>query len=218
MSCVQSGPSVQRRFQNTRQRSLRGIGDDTLPADIPSTGFSPPSPHLYKIPTYRKRAVIIGNSALVGYPCFCMLQRMGCTCSICHKDTVDVPSYTREVRCVFGCSLGGLSCHSCRQSAHDQGIMAQAGSDCRRHRYAMFEEQQWHLYVIDSSSNLDELVGDADLDSCLGVAGSLTPVPGGVALLTTAMLMKNAVQAMIRQETGIRSYEMIRDESLFDSL
>ena len=68
------------------------------------------------------------------------------------------------------------------------------------------------------SFDLDELVGDADFESCLGVAGSLTPVPGGVALLTTAMLMKNTVQAMIRQDAEVRSYEMILDKTLFNSL
>lgn len=78
-----------------------------------------PSLHVYKIPTHRKRAVIIGNSALVGYPCFCMLQRMGCTCSMCHKDTVNVPSYTREVMCPSECSLGGPCRYRCRQSPHD---------------------------------------------------------------------------------------------------
>ena len=98
VSCLQSGPTVQWRLQNTCQHSLRSAGDDTLPADILLSEPRSPSLHLYKILTYRKRAVIIGNSALVGYPCFCMLQRMGCTCSMCHKDTVDVPSYTREVR------------------------------------------------------------------------------------------------------------------------
>lgn len=56
-----------------------------------------PLPHSYSIPTRGKRAVIIGNSALVGYPCFCLLERMGSTCTIVHKDTPDIPSLTREV-------------------------------------------------------------------------------------------------------------------------
>ncbi|KAK8796637.1 hypothetical protein WA588_000765 [Blastocystis sp. NMH] len=149
---------------------------------------APPSLHVYKIPTHRKRAVIIGNSALVGYPCFCMLQRMGCTCSMCHKDTVNVPSYTREADLVIT-AVGN--------PRMIKGAWLKPGAT-----------------VID----IDELVGDADFESCLGVAGSLTPVPGGVALLTTAMLMKNTVQAMIRQEPGIRNYEMILEKSLFDSL
>lgn len=82
----------------------------------------------------------------------------------------------------------------------------------------MCAEQLRNMWDVGPLFHLDELVGDADFESCLGVAGSLTPVPGGVALLTTAMLMKNTVQAMIRQEPGLRSYDMILDQSLFDSL
>ena len=82
----------------------------------------------------------------------------------------------------------------------------------------MYTEQEWDLWDVEACSHIDELVGDADFESCLGVAGSLTPVPGGVALLATAMLMKNTVQAMIRLVPGIRNYEMILEKSLFDSL
>ena len=39
------------------------------------------------------------------------------------------------------------------------------------------------------------LVGDVDFDAVSEVAGAITPVPGGVGLLTVAMLMENVVQA-----------------------
>mgnify|MGYP000031906993 CR=1 FL=1 len=74
------------------------------------------------------------------------------------------------------------------------------------------------MWDVEACSHIDELVGDADFESCLGGGGIIKKVPGGVALLTTAMLMKNTVQAMIRQEPGIRNYEMILEKSLFDSL
>ena len=45
----------------------------------------------------------------------------------------------------------------------------------------------------------DVLAGDVDLESCIGVAGAITPVPGGVALLTTAMLMNNTLVAFVLQ-------------------
>ena len=50
-----------------------------------------------RIPTKQKRAVIIGSSALVGYPCFCLLQRMGCICTKVDKHTPAIPSITRTV-------------------------------------------------------------------------------------------------------------------------
>ena len=40
-----------------------------------------------------------------------------------------------------------------------------------------------------------KLVGDVDFDGVSEVAGAITPVPGGVGLLTVAMLMENVVQA-----------------------
>ena len=40
-----------------------------------------------------------------------------------------------------------------------------------------------------------KLVGDVDFDAAAAVAGAITPVPGGVGLLTVAMLMENVVQA-----------------------
>lgn len=51
----------------------------------------------------------------------------------------------------------------------------------------------------------DVLAGDVDMESCIGVAGAITPVPGGVALLTTAMLMNNTLIAFILQN-GLTVY------------
>ena len=44
-----------------------------------------------------------------------------------------------------------------------------------------------------------KLVGDVDFDAVSEVAGAITPVPGGVGLLTVAMLMQNVVQAAEQQ-------------------
>ncbi len=38
-------------------------------------------------------------------------------------------------------------------------------------------------------------MGDVDFEAVKEVAGAITPVPGGVGLLTVAMLMENVVQA-----------------------
>ena len=51
--------------------------------------------------------------------------------------------------------------------------------------------------VIDVGVNRvdGKLVGDVDFEGALGRAGLLTPVPGGVGLLTIAMLLKNTLRA-----------------------
>jgi methylenetetrahydrofolate dehydrogenase (NADP+)/methenyltetrahydrofolate cyclohydrolase len=53
--------------------------------------------------------------------------------------------------------------------------------------------------VIDVGINRIEpkkLVGDVDFDAAVEIASAITPVPGGVGLLTVAMLMKNVVTAV----------------------
>ena len=45
-----------------------------------------------------------------------------------------------------------------------------------------------------------KLVGDVDFDEVLTVASAITPVPGGVGPMTIACLLKNTVDATIRQQ------------------
>ena len=45
-----------------------------------------------------------------------------------------------------------------------------------------------------------KLVGDVDFDDVLSVASAITPVPGGVGPMTIACLLKNTVDAAIRQQ------------------
>ena len=62
-------------------------------------------------------------------------------------------------------------------------------------------------WVIDIGVNrLDtgKLAGDVDFDSVEPVAGAVTPVPGGVGLMTVAMLMRNTLLAATRQVGGGR--------------
>ena len=47
--------------------------------------------------------------------------------------------------------------------------------------------------IDDGSSKGYHLVGDVDTDSVLGVANSVTPVPGGVGPMTITMLLHNTV-------------------------
>ena len=49
------------------------------------------------------------------------------------------------------------------------------------------------------------MVGDCDYDSCLPVAGWITPVPGGVGVVTTAILMQNTLVAAQRQRNQYES-------------
>ena len=46
------------------------------------------------------------------------------------------------------------------------------------------------------------LVGDADFESCLNVAGAITPVPGGVGPMTITMLLWNTLESARRAANG----------------
>ena len=52
---------------------------------------------------------------------------------------------------------------------------------------------------IDAGEGKTKLVGDVDFDSAAAVAGAITPVPGGVGLMTVACLMANTITAACRQ-------------------
>lgn len=67
------------------------------------------------------------------------------------------------------------------------------------------------------TSSVVVLAGDVDLESCIGVAGAITPVPGGVALLTTAMLMLNTLKACILQNDLAAYYNSISDSPLIET-
>jgi methylenetetrahydrofolate dehydrogenase (NADP+) / methenyltetrahydrofolate cyclohydrolase len=48
---------------------------------------------------------------------------------------------------------------------------------------------------IDGDGGKSRLVGDVDFDSAKAVASAITPVPGGVGLMTVACLLRNTVEA-----------------------
>ena len=55
--------------------------------------------------------------------------------------------------------------------------------------------------VVDVGINVVEgrIVGDVDFESAVGVAGAITPVPGGLGPLTNALLLRHLMDAAERQ-------------------
>ena len=66
------------------------------------------------------------------------------------------------------------------------------GADCVRPGQAVVD------VGIDWDESAGRLVGDVDFDAVEPVVDAITPVPGGVGSLTTAVLMKHVVQAAER--------------------
>ncbi len=119
-----------------------------------------------------KRAVIIGRSNIVGKPMLHLLMARHATVTVCHSHTKNLPEVTREAD-ILVAAMG--------KPKFVTGDMIKPGA-----------------VVIDVGINRiapKKLVGDVDFDAAVEIASAITPVPGGVGLLTVAMLMKNVVTA-----------------------
>jgi len=119
-----------------------------------------------------KHAVIIGRSNIVGKPMANLLLARHATVTICHSRTADLPSITRQADILI-VAIG--------KAQFVTADMVKPGA-----------------VVIDVGINRlpdKKLVGDVDFEQVKEVAGAITPVPGGVGLLTIAMLLSNTVKA-----------------------
>ena len=117
-------------------------------------------------------AVIIGRSNIVGKPMAHLLLERNATVTICHSRTKNLAEIARTA----------------------DVLVAAVG----RPRFVTADMVKPGATVIDVGINRiapKQLVGDVDFDAVAEVAGAITPVPGGVGLLTVAMLMENVVQA-----------------------
>lgn len=119
-----------------------------------------------------KHAVIIGRSNIVGKPMANLLLARHATVTICHSRTANLPSITRQADILI-VAIG---------KAH----------------FVTADMVKPGAVVIDVGINRlpdKKLVGDVDFEQVKEVAGAITPVPGGVGLLTIAMLLSNTVKA-----------------------
>ena len=117
-------------------------------------------------------AVIIGRSNIVGKPMAMLLLERHATVTLCHSRTEHLAEITRSAD-ILVAAVG--------QPHFVTADMVKPGAT-----------------VIDVGINRiapKKLVGDVDFAAVSEVAGAITPVPGGVGLLTVAMLMENVVQA-----------------------
>ena len=117
------------------------------------------------------RAAVLGRSVVVGRPVAYLLTAADATVTLCH-------SRTRE--------LGSV----CRSS---DIIVAAIGKP----RLIDASYVKRGATVIDVGTNLIEgnVVGDVDTEAVGQVAGAISPVPGGVGVVTTSILLRNTVRA-----------------------
>ncbi|TAK77168.1 MAG: bifunctional methylenetetrahydrofolate dehydrogenase/methenyltetrahydrofolate cyclohydrolase FolD [Gammaproteobacteria bacterium] len=119
-----------------------------------------------------KHAVIVGASNIVGRPMAMELLIAGSTVTVCHRFTVDLPSFVQQADILISAvGKAGLI----------QGDWIKEGAT-----------------VIDVGQNRSAdgtLIGDVDFEAAKKRAAWITPVPGGVGPMTVAMLLRNTMVA-----------------------
>ena len=143
-----------------------------------------------------KHAVIVGRSNIVGKPMAMLLLKENATVTICHSRTADLPSITKEADILVAAigRAGFIRGEHIGEGATviDVGINNVSDTDFAAELFSS-EDIEKRLKAIENRGFT--LVGDVNPKEAIEKAANFTPVPGGVGLLTVAMLMKNAVSA-----------------------
>jgi methylenetetrahydrofolate dehydrogenase (NADP+)/methenyltetrahydrofolate cyclohydrolase len=140
-------------------------------------------------------ACVVGRSQIVGRPMAQLLLQRDATVTICHSRTRDLAAVTRTADLlVVAIGRAGLIG---REHIKPGAIVIDVGmnrvSDPDEVRSLFGTEAEKRLEIV--AKRGATLVGDVNPSQAAEVAGMLTPVPGGVGLLTVAMLMKNTLTA-----------------------
>ncbi len=147
-------------------------------------GFAPCTPsacmellRYYEIDPCGMQAVVVGRSPVVGKPLAMLLLNQNATVTICHTKTKGLSTIARQAELLVACA----------------GVAGMLGQ----------EEIAPGAVVLDVgvnwSESLGRYVGDVRAEEA-EAAAAITPVPGGVGAVTTAILLRNVVMAAMEQE------------------
>lgn len=140
----------------------------------------------FKIETKGKKAVVIGRSNIVGRPMSILLsgnhEYGNCTVTICHSNTQNIEAICKEADILVSAIgvPGYIKSNMIKQGAVviDVGITR----------------------VEDATAAKGfRIKGDVDFDDVATVASAISPVPGGVGLMTVAGLLKNTMLAYLNK-------------------
>ena len=140
-------------------------------------------------------ACVVGRSQIVGRPMAQLLLQRDATVTICHSRTRDLAAVTRtaDLLVVAIGRAGLIGRNHIKRGATVIDVGMNRVSDIDEVRRLFGDEAEKRLEVV--AKRGATLVGDVNPAEAAEVAGMLTPVPGGVGLLTVAMLMKNTLKA-----------------------
>lgn len=140
-------------------------------------------------------ACVVGRSQIVGRPMAQLLLQRDATVTVCHSRTRDLAAVTRaaDLLVVAIGRAGFIGRDHIKPGATVIDVGMNRISDPDEVRALFGSEAEKRLDVV--AKRGATLVGDVHPAEAAEVAGKLTPVPGGVGLLTVAMLMKNTLKA-----------------------
>jgi len=124
-------------------------------------------------------AVVVGRSNLVGKPAAQLLLQQNCTVTIAHSRTRDLPALCRSAD-VLVAAVG--------RPEMIRGDWIKPGATVI----------DVGINRVTDAAGKSRLVGDVAFAEALGIAGRITPVPGGVGPMTIACLLRNTVTAATR--------------------
>ncbi|MFN0277606.1 MAG: bifunctional 5,10-methylenetetrahydrofolate dehydrogenase/5,10-methenyltetrahydrofolate cyclohydrolase [Pyrinomonadaceae bacterium] len=143
-----------------------------------------------------KHAVVVGRSNIVGKPVAMLLLRENATVTICHSQTTNLPAITQQADILVAAigRAGFIRGEHIKEGSTviDVGINKAENETFARELFQDVDMEK-RLKAIETRGFT--LVGDVNPKEAMEKAANFTPVPGGVGLLTVAMLMKNTVEA-----------------------
>ncbi|KJE92827.1 mthfd1 protein [Capsaspora owczarzaki ATCC 30864] len=128
-----------------------------------------------------KNAVVVGRSNIVGHPVADLLLRQNATVTICHSRTQNLPEVVAR---------GDIVIAAVGRPEMIKGDWLKPG--------AVVIDVGINSIKDEKTASGTKLVGDVDFASCVGKAGIITPVPGGVGPMTVAMLIESTVESAKR--------------------
>ena len=146
-----------------------------------------------EIPIAGQHAVVVGRSDIVGKPAAMLLLHQNATVSICHSKTRDLPAITKQADILVAAI--GRPGFITREMVSPGATLVDVGINrltTREEFDRFFKGNEKREAAFAKRGSV--VVGDID-PKAFEISGAYTPVPGGVGLLTIAMLMKNTVRA-----------------------
>jgi methylenetetrahydrofolate dehydrogenase (NADP+)/methenyltetrahydrofolate cyclohydrolase len=148
-----------------------------LVANVPA--FAPATAHAvmalleyHGISLAGKDVAVVGRSTVVGVPTAHLLTRANATVTVCHRQTTDLAAHTGAAEIVV--AAAGIPGLITAKHIAEGAVVIDVGT---------------------TATDDGRLLGDVDAASIQGHAGALTPVPGGVGPVTTALLLQHTLQS-----------------------